>query len=250
MVKRIMTSGAVAALCIASLVEIAAPPIPRLLYNKSESAPVGWYAVTTNSRIERGVMVAAFAPAEARKLAHDRGYLPYHIPLIKTVWAIAGEEVCSENGVIHARNRPDIFTHQRDGSGRKLPSWQGCIILENNEVFLVSTDVQTSFDSRYFGAVPLENVLGTVRFLGNRLNRHGAAGAQLGRARALSEAKGAEGKIKDGGASSALTPCLHIFFGGAPLAHRSTPVSAVCPVLIGPAGSDFPQLRRNRGDWR
>ncbi len=176
MVKRIMTSGAVAALCIASLVEIAAPPIPRLLYNKSESAPVGWYAVAPNSRIERSVMVAAFAPTEARKIAHDRGYLPYHIPLIKTVWAIAGEEVCSENGVIHTPNRPDIFAHQQDGSGRKLPSWHGCIILENNEVFLVSTDVQTSFDSRYFGAVPVENILGATRYLGTIKSHLGLAG--------------------------------------------------------------------------
>ncbi len=166
MVKRIVIGGAVTALCAASLVEIAAPPIPRLLYNTSESAPVGWYAVAPNSRIERDVMVAAFAPADARKLAHNRGYLPYNIPLIKTVWAVAGEEVCSEDGVVHAVNRPDIFTYELDSLGREMPSWQGCIILENNEAFLVSTDVQTSFDSRYFGAVPVENVLGATRYLG------------------------------------------------------------------------------------
>lgn len=176
MVRRIMTSGTVAALCVASLVEIAAPPIPRLLYNISESAPVGWYAVTPTRRIERGVMVAAFAPAEARKLAHERGYLPYHIPLIKTVWAIAGEEVCSENGVIRTPNRPYIVAHQQDRSGRKLPSWHGCVILENNEVFLISTDVQTSFDSRYFGAVPVENVLGATHYLGTIKSHLGMAG--------------------------------------------------------------------------
>lgn len=174
--RRILICGAVAALCIASLIEIAAPPTPRLLYNKSESAPVGWYAVTPDSRIERNAMVAAFAPADARKLAHDRGYLPHHIPLIKTVWVVAGEEVCAENGVVRAPNRPDIFTYELDSLGREMPFWQGCIILEKNEVFLVSTDVQTSFDSRYFGAVPIENVLGAARYLGTVRNPFGMAG--------------------------------------------------------------------------
>jgi conjugative transfer signal peptidase TraF len=176
MVKRIVISGAVATFCIASLVEIAAPPIPRLLYNKSLSAPVGWYAVAPSSRIERDVMVAAYAPADARKLAHDRGYVPHHIPLIKTVWAIEGEEVCSENGIVRTPNRPDILAYELDSLGREMPSWQGCIILENNEVFLVSTDVQTSFDSRYFGVVSVENVLGATHYLGTIRNPLGIAG--------------------------------------------------------------------------
>ena len=128
-------------------------------------------------------MVAAFAPDDARLLAHERGYLTSHIPLIKTVWAVAGEKICSEDGVVRVPNRPDIHALREDGSGRAMPVWTGCIILQSDEIFLVSTDVQTSFDSRYFGPVPVKNVLGTVDFVGPEPDRSGASGGQTGRAR-------------------------------------------------------------------
>ncbi len=156
--------------CGAAMWQVIKPPTPNLIYNESESAPQGWYVVDDASPIKRGAVVAAFAPAEARTLAHNRGYLPHNVPIIKTVWSIGGEEICSENGVIRAPNRPDISVMAQDGSGRELPSWDGCITLDEDEFFLVSTDVQTSFDSRYFGAVPLENILGTARLLGESRN--------------------------------------------------------------------------------
>ena len=34
------------------------------------------------------------------------------------------------------------------------------------EVFLISNDVQTSFDGRYFGPVKRENLLGRIEYLG------------------------------------------------------------------------------------
>ncbi len=238
------------ALCAAVVWEIVSPPTPLLIYNRSESAPIGWYALDSNGGVTRDVKVAAFAPETARKLADNRHYLPQHIPIIKTVWAVTGEKVCSINGVISAPNRPDIHATMQDSLGRAMPVWHGCITLEKHEVFLVSTDVQTSWDSRYFGPVLLDNVLGTVRYLGVKPDDLAASGIAHGWARDMSEANGAEGKIKDGGAPSALTPCLHIFLGGAPLAHGSTPVSTVRPVINSVAGSDLPQLRRNRCDWR
>ena len=183
MAARLIAGAAAVVVCAAALMQVAAPPNLLVLYNPSKSAPVGWYRIDANGRINRGAMVAAFAPDEARQLAHERGYLPSHIPLIKTVWAAGGEEICSEDGVVHAPNRPDIHALREDGSGREMPVWTGCIILQSDEVFLVSTDVQTSFDSRYFGPVSVKNVLGTVDFVGPRPDQMGAPGAQSGRAR-------------------------------------------------------------------
>jgi len=156
----------VTTLCAASVFTMIVPPTPRILYNKSDSAPIGWYKLDPDGAPNRDAMVAAFAPAKARKLADMRDYLPYRIPLLKSVWAVAGEEVCASNGVIRAPNRPDIHAELRDGLGRELPHWDGCITVKTTEVFLVSTYVHNSFDSRYFGPVPLKNVLGTVHFLG------------------------------------------------------------------------------------
>jgi len=83
----------ITAAIVVSARQIIAPPQPRLLYNPSQSAAVGWYRVQPNLPIERGLQVAAYAPQWARRLADERGYLPYDYPLIKTVWAVEGEEL-------------------------------------------------------------------------------------------------------------------------------------------------------------
>lgn len=164
--NKIITGAAIIALCGTVAYEVTTPPTPLLIYNKSDSAPHGWYRVDPQGRIEKDVSVAAFAPDGARDLADERGYLPAHIPLIKTVWAVAGEEVCAENGVVSAPGRPDIFVKPFDSAGRAMPSWRGCITLQPGEIFLVSVRTETSFDSRYFGAIDRQNVLGTAHYLG------------------------------------------------------------------------------------
>ncbi len=250
MCTRLIAGAALTALCVAVTWEIFSPPTPRLIYNKSESAPVGWYALDPNGAVVRDVKVAAFAPAKARKLAHNRHYLPQHIPLIKTVWAVAGEKICSTKGVVSAPNRPDIHAHLQDGLGREMPNWHGCITLEKHEVFLVSIDVQTSFDSRYFGPVPLDNVLGTVRYLGLKPDDLAASGIAHGRARGMSEANGAEGKIKGGVTPWGLTPCLHIFFRGAPCVGGVTPFLGLGSVTIKVSGGAPLQNPLFYWNWR
>jgi len=110
-------------------------------------------------------------------LAIEREYLPSNIPLIKTVWAVSGEEICHENGQVLVQGRPALTVLKHDIMGRALPSRSGCYELLKGEVFLISNDVQTSFDSRYFGPVKRENLLGRVEYLGKfkgRLERRRA----------------------------------------------------------------------------
>ncbi|MEL6361747.1 MAG: S26 family signal peptidase [Pseudomonadota bacterium] len=163
---KLLTALGATALCGATAWEMIVPPTPRLIYNESPSALIGWYRIDPDGASKRDVMVAAFAPALARNLADERGYLPHSVPLLKTVWATGGEKVCRFGVKVEAPNRPVLTAHREDGLGRDLPRWDGCITLSETEVFLISTDVQTSFDSRYFGPVPLRNVLGTAEFLG------------------------------------------------------------------------------------
>jgi len=178
---RLIPAAAVTAFCAASLWQIISPPTPKLIYNKTVSAPIGWYAVETKRSLKRDDLVAAYAPAQARKLAADRGYLPEHVPLIKTVWAIGGERVCHDGLSVRAPNRPDISAIGQDGLGRAMPIISGCYTLNADEVFLVSLDVQTSWDSRYFGPVSEDFIVGPVRFLGKELGGSaGLAGAGHG----------------------------------------------------------------------
>lgn len=160
-----------AALCAASLVQIVKPSVPRLLYNPSPSAPIGWYRLRSDEHAVRGDLVAALAPESGSKLAIEREYLPPDIPLIKTVWAVSGQQICHVDGQVLVQGRPALRVLKHDELGRPLPSRSGCYKLSKDEVFLVSTHVQTSFDSRYFGPVKRENLLGRVEYLGNFKSR-------------------------------------------------------------------------------
>ena len=170
MIWKALMSIAAMLLILASSVEIAFPPKPVLLYNPSESAPVGWYKLRPKDTLKNDVMVAAYAPETARRLAHARDYLPYDYPLIKTIWAEPGAYICIQNNRVRAPNRADIYQLSQDGLGRDMPKLSGCFTLGNDEYFLISKDVQAGFDSRYFGPVSRENILGRVQYLGNRKN--------------------------------------------------------------------------------
>ena len=108
MLIRWLGAGAVAALCGATLVQLVRPSLPRLLYNPSPSAPIGWYRVEPVRPVVRDELVAAFAPPEAAAMAIYRRYLPPDVPLIKTVWAVAGDRVCHDNQRVTVRNRPPL----------------------------------------------------------------------------------------------------------------------------------------------
>ena len=180
MLIRVLGALSLAALCSATLVQIVKPSVPRLLYNPSPSAPVGWYRLRPNEHAYRSDLVAALAPENGAALALEREYLPPNIPLIKTVWAVSGEEICHVNGQVFVQGRPALVVLKHDIMGRSLPSRSGCYRLLKDEVFLVSTDVQTSFDSRYFGPVKRKNILGRVDYLGQFNGRSKRLGAGRG----------------------------------------------------------------------
>ena len=160
--------------------QILFPPKPILFYNPTNSAAVGWYKIKPNAEIVSGVQVAAFAPEWARQLADERGYLPYDYPLIKTVWAVHGDKVCYHNQSVSVPKRPDIPVLGQDVLGRDMPQKSGCIVLKLGEYMLLSPDVQAGFDSRYFGPVGRENIVGVVEFLGNSKNLKSSKSVGLG----------------------------------------------------------------------
>jgi len=187
---------------------LALKPAPIRLYNPSESAPIGWYKVEPLKVVERGDLVASRLPGHAESLASMRGYLPAGVPVIKTVWAIAGDTVCVDGGVLTVTGQPPLTLLGQDLSGRPLPVWtQGCTSIHLGEVLLISNATPESFDSRYFGPVSLSRVIGKVVFLGDKpwhtIDESGAA-----------DWKGGDCKIKAHGANAGLVPCLHIFFYG------------------------------------
>lgn len=139
---------------------IALPPLPRLVWNASASAPIGLYAVSPGAPLKRGDMAIAWPPLEARQLAARRRYLPLGVPLVKRVTAVAGDTICGMGDVVTVNGKPLARRRAVDVVGRPLPAWQGCVRLGPGGVFLLMTETPDSFDGRYFGPTLAQDVIG------------------------------------------------------------------------------------------
>ena len=139
---------------------IAQPPLPRLVWNASASAPIGLYAVSPGTAPGRGDMVSAWPPAAARQLAAHRRYLPANVPLVKRVAAVAGDTICGVDRTVTVNGRAVALRRAADAGGRPLPAWQGCIRLAPGMVFLLMTETPDSFDGRYFGPTAARDIIG------------------------------------------------------------------------------------------
>ena len=156
-----------AALAWASFVH----PLPRLIYNPSDSVAIGWYRVDPQGHgidslphsFSVGSIVLITLPPDAAALAAQRGYLPSHVPLLKRVGAVASQHVCIVNGSVRIDGVPVAAVLRADRWGRPLPSWPQCRQLAQGELFLLSATNPASFDSRYFGPVNASAVLGVAR---------------------------------------------------------------------------------------
>ncbi|MDQ2140806.1 S26 family signal peptidase [Alcaligenaceae bacterium A4P071] len=163
---RILLAGfaavGLAALAWAAFVQ----PLPRLIYNPSDSVPVGWYRVQPldhrAASLPVGSIVLTRLPANAAALAAQRGYLPAHVPLLKRVGAVAPQHVCIVAGQVRIDGVPAAAALPVDRLGRPLPSWPHCRPLAEGELFLLSVTNPASFDSRYFGPVSAPAVIGVA----------------------------------------------------------------------------------------
>ena len=141
-------------------------PLPRLVYNPSDSVAVGWYRVDPRGHGAASLLVGSIVltrlPADAAALSAQRGYLPARIPLLKRVGAVAPQEVCVFGALVWIDGVPVAAVRSADRLGRPLPSWPQCRRLQAGEIFLLSTTNPASFDSRYFGPVSTSAVIGVA----------------------------------------------------------------------------------------
>ncbi|MEZ5656298.1 MAG: S26 family signal peptidase [Sphingobium sp.] len=147
---------------------IAFPPAPRLVWNASASAPIELYWVSPGGAIVTGDMVIARVPERYRHMAAARRYLPMNVPLVKRVAAGPGDEICALGATIFLDGRPIVQRHDKDGKGRPMPRWQGCIRLRSGQYFLLMADSPASFDGRYFGISNAPDIIGPAWLIWQR----------------------------------------------------------------------------------
>jgi conjugative transfer signal peptidase TraF len=131
---------------------------PLLVWNASNSVPIGLYRIRrTTPRVDDLVLVR-LAGAIAN-LTHRRAYLLGTAYLLKPVFAVAGDRVCRFGIRIFVRRRLAALALHHDRNRRAMPTWHGCLILQSGEFFLLAKH-PASFDSRYFGPVRTDRVVG------------------------------------------------------------------------------------------
>ena len=155
---------AIAGLAAALAATIALPPHPLLVWNVSASAPTGLYRVS-GTDLATGDMVIAWPPAAARDFAARRHYLPINVPLVKRITAEPGDTVCALGPRLFVNGRRVARRLVRDGVGRPMPWWIGCVTLRQGAMFLLMTDSPASFDGRYFGPTKRGDIVGKATLL-------------------------------------------------------------------------------------
>jgi type IV secretory pathway protease TraF len=112
------------------------------------------------------VVVIQLPPAIAA-LAARRGYLPLSAYLVKPIVAVEGDRVCRFGTHVFVRRRFITFARPTDSSGRAMPSWQGCKPVEKGQIFVLA-DHPASFDSRYFGSLDANSIVGRAVLVWSR----------------------------------------------------------------------------------
>lgn len=132
--------------------------------NLTRSLPVGLYRMT-GGPVQHGQLAAfCLEDAEFISLARDRGYLAAGScasglrPLLKVVSGLAGDTVELHQGLIAVNGHPLAGTAvvSRDSKGRPPPSSRLVPgVIAPGKALVLSSQHSGSFDSRYFGLVPL-----------------------------------------------------------------------------------------------
>ena len=131
----------------------------------SESMPRGvYYSHAFSGQAQRGDTVEVCLPTAISRFARRRGYLAPGIfcndgvqRIVKSVLAVPGDtvEVSPEGLAVGGHLLPNTAPRSHDSRGRRLPQIRcGRYVVAPGTLWLFSSQIPTSFDSRYFGPVP------------------------------------------------------------------------------------------------
>ena len=152
----IITLGAVSVV----IVTVGPKPVPVLVWNASESVPIGLYRVQPAGKLSVTELVAVRPPDPLAAFLDLNDYLPSGLPMLKRIVALPGQVVCRTGLTITVDNLEVGQARERDGRNRPLPAWHGCRIIGEEEILVMNWQSTDSLDSRYFGPLPASAVIG------------------------------------------------------------------------------------------
>jgi len=144
--------------------------------NISSSLPLGLYQASfqpVSNHLNRGSLVLFCLPdSSIMRIANQRSYLGAGpcpgrtLPLLKPVLAVAGDTVSIQAHGVKINDAGLLPQSQRlsqDSQGRVIQGMpNGVYRVKPGEIWVLSTYSPRSFDSRYFGPVPIRDIQATV----------------------------------------------------------------------------------------
>ena len=135
-------------------------PVPLVIWNASESVPIGWYFVAKHQ--PKIGEIAVIKPVDWVQIyASSRGYLPQDVWLLKPVFASHPSIICRSGSHVFVDGKQVAKAKIMDNQHRLLPVWKGCKALASTQYFVIGRH-RDSFDSRYFGPIEKHQVIGTA----------------------------------------------------------------------------------------
>lgn len=135
-------------------------PLDRLIWNRTASAPIGLYWLS-DEPFTHGRWVVLSSQSDSAQWAETRGHVRKDWPLLKQIAGLPGDEICRTGHEIQINNQPTAIAKAVDSSGRMLPVWEGCSVLQSDEVFVLTAH-PASLDGRYFGPIKQSDLDGTA----------------------------------------------------------------------------------------
>src|SRR5437899_13056280 len=108
-------------------------PAPSLVWNASESVPIGLYRVRPSGKLTVTNLVVLQPPEPLATFLADGGYLPRGVPLIKRILALPGQTVCRKGLAIIVDGIEMGMAREHDSRRRPLPVWQDCRLVAHGE---------------------------------------------------------------------------------------------------------------------
>lgn len=134
-------------------------PVPKIfVYNRTASLPVGWYLILPSQSYQLGDIVVFQAPEKAKELAIQRGWFSEGELMMKRIGALENMSYrIDENGQFYVEKTYMGQTAIADRYNRPMPQLRGTFTVGPGTFLPVSKN-PNSFDGRYYGSVPLENI--------------------------------------------------------------------------------------------
>lgn len=144
-----------------ALFGLVASPSDRLIWNRTGSAPQGLYWLS-DEPFTRGRWVVVSSQSAEAQWAEEKGFIGRDWPLLKQIAGVPGDEICRFGEDILIDGERVAEARDVDSQGRMLPAWEGCLVLAEDQFFLLNKHAD-SLDGRYFGAMDRGDLVGVAR---------------------------------------------------------------------------------------